>query len=425
MIRSIFRKLLGGHGEGLTQDNTIEELEVGDLTLRRGGERTTVSYSFSIKLEKPTATLAFNKGLKASMRGEGWKYRRTVEKGLGWATVNTASRKEGFREASGLVEGYVEDFTLSMYGTRGDRALLKDETLWHPIPGDNVVAWGLRGRIKSYVYSAKLERGLAVVGPGYEEGQNVFRGLSTHRSPGLSLVVGRFRRIRLHGAEFWVRSRSLGREEAARAWDNIASLFTVFEEAGAGLGVVDKVVEIWDETDPFAQDNMLALRSQVLRGAARAEGASLYEVLVTLGSKSFADSTPKDLGAYWVYENMPEAAAIAASLTIGGPLEGVLRSRARQLRECLEAGAKGGYKILGVGIPRGYKQRVIIRCGVPLAFYRLATENSPDSLWEILKCIAGKKVYGEDDALDCIVKVLGEDAGRIFTHENKVSKQQF
>ncbi|BAN89845.1 hypothetical protein [Aeropyrum camini] len=424
MIRALLNRLLRGRVIDLPPGNTIERLEVSGLTMLRGERGSRIRYSFSLELERPAGVLAFNRGLRASIEGGSWRYRKTVEKGLGWATVNTAYRRVGFREAEGMLEGFVEDFTLSMYGTRGNRAVLKDETLWHPVPSDNLVAWGLRGRLGFYSYSASLEAGLALVGPGYEEDEGVFRGRSTHRSPGLSLVIGRFRRIRLPRVEFWVRSGAVARREAAAAWDNIESLATVFEDAGAPLGVIDRVVEVWDETDPFAQDNMIALRSQVFKGAAKGEGPALYEVLVTLGSRAFADSAPRDLGAYWVYENLPEAAAIAASLSIGGPLEEVLRSRAMQLRECLETGVKGGYRIFGVGMPRSHRQRVIIRCGVPLAFYRLATENSPEALWDIVKCIGGKGVYSEEDAVECVVKVLGEEAGEIFTGENKPGKKQ-
>lgn len=412
MLGAILRKIFGRDTRPWSIES-INYLEVKDLCFSSG----IVSYKFRMTLSGVVEVLSFNKGLKPELEGR-WKYRKSVEKGLGWATLVTARPKQEVGEIVGRVSGRVEDFTLSAYGTRGSRAILKDETIWHAIPGDNLVQWGFRGRIKEYTVNYKAGCHGLLAAPGSRQGYE-YAGRAEHRAPGLSVIIGKFNVVSLESTELFSRSR-LGRGEASKIVQAVDEASEIFISRGLLKHGFTRIVEIWSETDPFAQDNMLALRSDVVKGFLKGRGEAIYELLGVIGAVVMMEIPPARLDAYWGYESLPEALAMAVAVEVGGDVMRALNDRIAQLSNCVAEYARGGIPVYGSGIPKGVKQRVAIRCAAPLAFWRLIESGGPDSLWSFIECLRSRAGtgYGEEDLEYCISEADSEISNRVFREGN-------
>ncbi len=398
MPLKLLLKLLRRRGGGATAP-PIDYLEVSDLCFDGEG---IVSYKFRIRLAGEARVLSFNRMLEPRL-GAGWRVRERVERGLGWATLKAAYPPSPFREAEGEARGGVEDFTLSAYGARRGRAILKDETIWHPVPSDDVVSWGFRGSLRSYRVSASRGPGCRgrMAAPGFEVESGVFEGEATHRSPGLSVVVAPYSVYRVESMEAYAR-RPLSRAELAAVRDALSLASETLESKRLPAPRPGRIVELWDETDPFAQDNMIALRPRVLRGLASGSGAAEYEAYTLLGAQASMSSSPSSISDYWVYESLPEAVGMALSLTLKGPALEAARERARQLEACVREYSGGrGLPVLGSGLPRTSRARAAVRCAAPLAYWVLASRLGVEALWALIRCILSRPGYSEETAENC------------------------
>ncbi len=411
MLKDLIQMMLRRRGKkGVVP---IKQLEINSLCF--DGE-ARISYSFHVELQSPVKLLAFNKALNPSLEGKGWQIKSRVERGLGWATLRIAYSRGEFAEAKGRVEGGVEDFTLSAYGVRSGRALLKDETIWHPIPAEDLVAWGFRGRLEKYRISAAKSPGCRgrLAAPGYEADEGVFEGEALHRSPGLSAIIASYRVSRTESFEVYSR-KGYSRSEVEGIRDLLAEAVTLLSSKGIPAPTHSRAVELWPETDPFAQDNMVALRPEVLRGALRGEGPALYEVYTLLGAQASMAAAPESLSDYWVYESLPEALGMALSVSVGGEALRAAEKRARQLARCVEEySRKGRLPLLGSGLPRGRVARAAVRCGAPLAFWILASREGVDALWRLVKCTVSEGVYSEAKIARCAGEVNARFAEEVL-----------
>ncbi|MCE4615490.1 MAG: hypothetical protein F7C09_00285 [Aeropyrum sp.] len=414
LLGSLLKRLSRGRSNTLEEPH-IEHIEVESLCFREG----RIEYEFSLRLSKPSEILSLNRGLNAQLEGDGWRGRKRVERGLGWATLMVYSKRGGYMEASGRVWGETEDFTLSAYGTRVGRALLKDETIWHPIPSVNLVSWGLSGVVESFLIAGRECEG-RLVAPGEHRGQEVFEGRFRARHPGVSVIIGPYRRVSLESGEAYLWG-GLDRGGVRSVLGEIDSLSAPFMERGLLASRIDRVVEVWDENDPFAQENMIAVRSRVLRGLASGKDEARYEVLVSIASLATASTRLKALDAYWFFESLPEALAMAASQDLEG-FEKVVESRVRQLEGCVRDTLGGKAPIYGSGLPRGARQRAIIRCGGPLALWRLVESAGPESLWSIVSCVSRAGGYGEEDVRRCIEAESREVSEEVFSKGNLLER---
>ena len=159
MIRFL-RSLLGRPG-GPPPGINIEYINIHDLCLDDG-----VSYSFEAGFSSSVDAIYINRAMTISLEGVGYRVRAKRESGLGWATLLMASLGGPVREVRGSARGRPEDFTLSLYGVREGRAILKDELIWHPIPSGNLVEWGLRGDVGRFTVEYNPRCRGVVVAPG-------------------------------------------------------------------------------------------------------------------------------------------------------------------------------------------------------------------------------------------------------------------
>jgi hypothetical protein len=428
----LFFGLFSSRRKGARQELRLERLEVKNLKIDVENENISYDFSVTFRPASERVVLAFNKELRvedvSSSHGLRRRFSRVAtEKDLGWAQVRILGvllRKDAVGERveiKGHVWGSPEDFTLSRLGVRFGRAVLKDELIWHPVIGMNLVSWAMRGRVESYSIEAVKVEGRRIIAPGSEDERDdsiEFDGRALLREPGVSVVVGDFRASERGGETYYTlysaRSSLEDAEEALSIsnslWDEASSLL------GAGRHSYRKVVVAWNDVDPFVSHDLVVLRDRAVKGVRSRDPNSLYEVAYLVSSHVLSGTYLKDISDYWIYEALQHLTALYLLEGVGA--EGVVEEVLSSFRKCMDVNLKK-FKSLPplasiVGVPKDMRRRVTIQCKGPLVLWGVSKFGGTGAVRRLLRCLIEERGYDIDVLRQCLEKALGGEAGEFY-----------
>ncbi len=410
------------------QELCIKELVVNNLEWRL--KDGFISYDFKVKLKPANEKfiLALNKELKVRKLESNYKIKRwftgtLTERDLGWAQVNAVRilfDKEAVGrevEIKGRVEGSPEDFTLSKLGVRFGRVVLKDELIWHPVIGLNLVSWGMVGRVCRYEVNIPV-RSEVVVGPGERvvDGNKIMlKGEPDRREPGVSIIAGSFKRIDKSGFEIYtLTGGDVEAEDAVRAIEFSNHIWGVAHD---NLGVkehsYERIAVIWDDIDPFMNHNLVCLRAASVKALGRKSVNSLYEIAYAVSSHILSESHLGEIADYWMYEALQHATALSILYKDG--YRDAVREVIKSLVKCIDTNVKRIDKLPTlsnvIGVPRDIKGKVVMYCKAPLVFWSIAHDYGVETLFSLIKCLVkagrGYSIYTLED---CLRECIGDKA---------------
>jgi hypothetical protein len=394
------------------------ELEVTELSWSL--EKGSISYRFRALLPAAgDAVLALNRGLEAKhVEGAStYKVKRSVESDLRWATLTLLILKGAERSVSGFVEGVPEDFTLSRLGVRYGRAVLSSELVWHPVLGRGLATWGTRGHVRRYVIHVASGKG-NVVGPGTlsdtEQGP-VFEGEPRLRNPGVTVIGGVHWQEREGMRVATARPEKVGFQEARSMLETLNKAFgEVGELLEAPAPRYRVAALVWDDIEPFACDDMLALRLSVARALARGNQLALYEAVYTASVHMVYNSPLESIRDYWLYETLPGVLSLYVLATgFGGEAVEAARSR---LSQCVEA-AGGSRKLpapASISVPKNPRQHASVSCLAPLLLWNTVGARNLETLGSLVGCILKRGSVSESSFEACVEELVGSMAARVM-----------
>ena len=393
---------------------TISELRVEDLSWNIStGE---VSYAFELRVDEAPDRLEVSVNPKMdyiSVTGFKKPRKRTVvEKDLGWARLRVLYLDRPSQPIRGYVSGQPEDFTLSRLGVRFGRALLKDELIWHPILGTRLASWGLMGHIREYYIHVNDPK---AVGPGsvdYTEDGVVFRGRTGLRSPGITIIGGLETAVR--GNHLIAYMRSLEPKLGSQVLELVNEISsTIGDSVGVDTPTYNTIALMWNDVDPLACDNMIALRAAAAKALIKGNPQALHEAAHVVSVQVVYNKRLRNLGDYWLYEALPHTLALYVLRKVGG--REVLDDAITRFRSCVEV--MGGYDALPnpakIRMPKSRKHHVAIYCKAPLVLWdKIAGSRGVETLASLLEC-----VLSSDISADRLEECLRESIGEREAHE--------
>lgn len=393
---------------------TISELRVENLSWNLStGE---VSYAFELRVDEAPDRLEVSVNPKMdyiSVMGLRKPKKRTVvERDLGWARLRVLYLDRPSQPVRGYVSGQPEDFTLSRLGIRFGRALLKDELIWHPILGTRLASWGLMGHIREYYIHVTDPK---TVGPGsvdYTEDGVVFRGRTGLRSPGITIMGGLETVVR--GDHLIAYTKSLGPKLGSQVLELVNKISNIIRDSvGVETPTYNTIALMWNDVDPLACDNMIALRAAVAKALVKGNPQALHEAAHVVSVQVVYNRRLRNLGDYWLYEALPHTLALYVLREIGG--KEALDDAITRFRSCVEA--LGGYDALPnpakIKMPKSKKQHVAIHCKAPLILWdKIAGSRGAETLASLLECM-----LSDDISASRLEGCLRESIGEKEAHE--------